>query len=98
MATKHIMTPIYLTPAQKDRLSKKSKLSGFNVSELIREAIDRFLNDDTFTQEEKAQFKLFSAEASKSVKIMKKELSDAHRKMDQILTMLSGENSGGRRD
>ena len=96
MATRNIMTPIYLTPSQKVRLSKKSKTSGFNVSELIREAIDRFLNEDTLSAEDKLQLKQLTAEANRSVKEMKKELADAHKKMNHIFSLLAREKEYGR--
>lgn len=75
MATK-IMTSIYLTPAQKREIARKAKASHTTVSEEIRHALDKHLQEDK--KEVELELELLAGEANRALDRMAKKLDESH--------------------
>jgi guanylate kinase len=70
-----IMTSIYLTPAQKEALSRRAKQRHATVSEEILTALDRHLERD---DKGELQLGLLAGQANKALTRMIGKLDEAH--------------------
>lgn len=75
MANK-VMTSIYLTPAQKRAVARRAREGRTTVSEEIRTALDKHLQDDT--GEAEAELQLLAGEANRALDRMIEKLDESH--------------------
>lgn len=72
-----VMTSIYLTPQQRRALARRAKRHRTTMSQEIRAALDKHVNDDN-TGEEELQLSLVAGEANKAMAHMIEKLDEAH--------------------
>jgi guanylate kinase len=86
MAAK-VMTSIYLTPLQKQALSRRAKRRRATVSEEIRTALDRHLERD---DDSELQLGLLAAQANMALARMIDKLDEAHTAVSRLKRSLAG--------
>jgi guanylate kinase len=79
-----VMTSIYLTPSQKRALHKRAKQAQTTVSEEIRTALDKHLEQDR--EQDEAVLSLLAGEANRALDRMIKKLDESHASLSKLLT------------
>jgi hypothetical protein len=95
MATKNILTQVYLNPSQRIQLLKRSKTTKQNVSELIREAINLYLEEGSLSLKERQQLTLLTREARKAIQQMQGDFLDIQRSIRDTLAKIQKRRANG---
>ena len=79
---KKVMTSIYLTPSQKRALHTRAKQAQTTVSEEIRTALDKHLEQDR--EQAEAELSVLAGEANRALDRMIKKLDESHASLSQL--------------
>ena len=95
MATKNVLTQVYLDPTQRTQLLKRSKSTHRNVSELIREAVNLYLEEGGLSSKDRQQLTALTQEARKAIQQMQGDLSDIQRSIRDTLAKIKKGRTNG---
>jgi hypothetical protein len=95
MATKNVLTQVYLNPTQRTQLLKRSKSTHRNVSELIREAVNLYLEEGALSSEDRQQLTVLTQEARKAIQQMQGDLLDMQRSIRGTLAKIQKRRTNG---
>ncbi len=95
MATKNVLTQVYLNPTQRTQLLKRSKSTNRNVSELIREAVNLYLEEGALSLKDRQQLMVLTQEARKAIQQMQGDLLDMQRSIRDTLTKIQKRRTNG---
>ncbi len=95
MATKNVLTQVYLNPTQRTQLLKRSKSTNRNVSELIREAVNLYLEEGALSLKDRQQLTVLTQEARKAIQQMQGDLLDMQRSIRDTLAKIQKRRTNG---
>ncbi len=95
MATKNVLTQVYLNPTQRTQLLKRSKSTNRNVSELIREAVNLYLEEGALSLKDRQQLMVLTQEARKAIQQMQGDLLDMQRSIRDTLAKIQKRRTNG---
>ncbi len=95
MATKNVLTQVYLNPTQRTQLLKRSKSTNRNVSELIREAVNLYLEEGALSLKDRQQLMVLTQEARKAIQQMQGDLLDMQRSIRDTLAKIQKRRANG---